>query len=70
MTFSFSCTNPSSTHKVWDNKKENAKATQQALLVQSQTNSETSKGEYVVGSQPNNIKSLYVKNRVYQTAGI
>ena len=36
-------------------------AAQKALLARAQANFEASKGEYVAGSQPRNVKSLYVK---------
>merc|ERR1712003_537060 len=65
LTFSFSRALQSSCIKAWGGKPENKEAAQKQLLARAQANSEASKGEYEMGSQPSTEGSLYVKNYVY-----
>merc|ERR1712032_511812 len=65
LTFSFSRALQSSCIKAWGGKPENVEAAQKQLLARAQANSEASKGEYEMGSQPSTEGSLYVKNYVY-----
>jgi len=65
LTFSFSRAMQSSCIKAWGGKPENVDKAQKQLLARAQANSEASKGEYVMGSQPSTEGSLYVKNYVY-----
>lgn len=65
LTFSFSRAMQSSCIKAWGGKAENVEKAQKQLLARAQANSEASKGEYVMGSQPSTEGSLYVKDYVY-----
>jgi len=65
LTFSFSRAMQSSCIKAWGGKPENVDKAQKQLLARAQANSEASKGEYIMGSQPSTEGSLYVKNYVY-----
>lgn len=65
LTFSFSRALQSSCLKAWGGKPANVAAAQKQLLARAQANSEASKGEYTVGSQPSTEDSLYVKDYVY-----
>jgi len=65
LTFSFSRALQSSCIKAWGGKPENVEAAQKQLLARAQANSEASKGEYTMGSQPSTEGSLFVKNYVY-----
>mmetsp|Transcript_48345 Transcript_48345/g.58525 ORF Transcript_48345/g.58525 Transcript_48345/m.58525 type:complete len:393 (+) Transcript_48345:59-1237(+) len=65
LTFSFSRAMQSSCIKAWGGKPENVEKAQKQLLARAQANSEASKGEYVMGSQPSTEGSLYVKDYVY-----
>jgi fructose-bisphosphate aldolase class I len=65
LTFSFSRALQSSCIKAWGGKPENVEAAQKQLLARAQANSEASKGEYEMGSQPSTEGSLFVKNYVY-----
>ena len=65
LTFSFSRAMQSSCIKAWNGKPENVEKAQKQLLARAQANSEASKGEYEMGSQPSTEGSLYVKNYVY-----